>query len=190
MPVLADSFFSETRYTEYYKAIQASMFQLSLRSDTLFIGQQVRAQDFYGTLVDVPLDKRIEMPVAEEMQMGFCTGLALEGFLPICIFQRMDFLYRAMDQMCNHLSLLPEMSRGVFRPKVIIRTTIGNDCPLNPGPQHTQDLTTVFQEALRFPVIRVQSPEEVKNAYEFALESDTSTLIIEDQKLYSEECIR
>ncbi|MFO8049598.1 MAG: hypothetical protein R6U29_11240, partial [Desulfosudaceae bacterium] len=44
-----------------------------------FLGQQVADGDFYGTLRDIPLDRRIEMPVAEEMQMGISIGLALEG---------------------------------------------------------------------------------------------------------------
>lgn len=168
----------------YFDAICESMNELSKLDNTLFVGQQVHYQDFYGTLKDVPLSKRIEMPVAEEMQMGFCIGLSLEGFLPVCIYQRMDFLYRAMDSLCNHLNLLPEYSRGIFKPKVIIRTTIGNDYPLNPGLQHTQDLTEVFQRALKFPVIKVTNPKDVFEVYNMAIKGETSIMIIEDQRLY------
>lgn len=170
--------------SSYFDAICKSMNKLSNLDNTLFIGQQVYYQDFYGTLKDIPLNQRIEMPVAEEMQMGFCIGLALEGFLPVCIYQRMDFLYRAMDSLCNHLNLLPEYSRGIFKPKVIIRTTIGNDYPLNPGLQHTQDLTGVFQKALKFPVVKVINSKDVIEVYAMAIEDDTSIMIIEDQRLY------
>src|SRR3972149_936404 len=137
-------------YSKYHEAICENMKQLALRDNVIFVGQQVHYQDFYGTLKGIPLDRRLEMPVAEEMQMGFCIGLALEGFIPVCIYQRMDFMYRAMDSICNHLSLLPESSRMKFNPKVIIRTTIGNDSPLNPGLQHTQDLTEIFKAACKF----------------------------------------
>lgn len=170
--------------SSYFDAICKSMNKLSNLDNTLFIGQQVGVKDFYGTLKDVPLNKRIEMPVAEEMQMGFCIGLALEGFLPVCIYQRMDFMYRAMDSLCNHLNLLPECSKGIFKPKVIIRTTIGNNFPLNPGPQHTQDLTEVFQRALKFPVVKVTNSKDVIEVYDRAIEDDTSIIIIEDQNLY------
>lgn len=171
-------------HSEYYYSICESMNNLSLLDNTLFVGQQVGVKDFYGTLKDVPLSERIEMPVAEEMQMGFCIGLALGGFLPVCIYQRMDFMYRAMDSLCNHLSILPECSKGIFKPKVIIRTTIGNNFPINPGPQHTQDLTAVFQKALKFPVIKVTNPKDVFEVYNMAIEGDTSIMIVEDQNLY------
>lgn len=173
------------QYSDYHKMICESMVKLSEIDNVQFVGQQISPpNDFYGTLKEVPMSKRIEMPVTEEMQMGFCIGLALEGFLPVCIFQRMDFMYRAMDSLCNHLNLLPEYSRGVFNPKVIIRTTIGNDDPLNPGIQHTQDLTEVFQKALRFPVIKVLDVEGVRRAYEIALTKDSPIMIVEDQRRY------
>lgn len=172
-------------FSKYHQSICDAMNRLSKNKKVLFVGQQVHFQDFYGTLKDIPLSKRIEMPVAEEMQMGFCIGLALEGFIPVCIFQRMDFMYRAMDSMCNHLSLLPEYSRGIHKPKVIIRTTIGNDKPLDPGAQHTQDLTDVFKLALKFPVVKVKNSREVCTAYTKAMEITNSTMIIEDQRLYN-----
>ena len=171
-------------YSKYHEAICENMKQLALRDNVIFVGQQVHYQDFYGTLKDIPLEKRLEMPVAEEMQMGFCIGLAMEGFLPVCIYQRMDFLYRAMDQICNHLNLMPVITRGVYNPKVIIRTTVGNSSPLNPGRQHTQDLTKVFREALNFPVFKVTTEEEVNDAYESALLISSPSLIIEEQRLY------
>lgn len=172
-------------YSKYYNSICDSMKLLSKNPKVLFIGQQVGfSNDFYGTLKDILISKRIEMPVAEEMQMGFCIGLALEGYLPVCIFQRMDFMYRAMDSLCNHLNLLPEYSRGLYKPKVIIRTTIGNDKPLNPGIQHTQDLTKVFQAALKFPVIKLTNYRIVEESYKKAIEIKESVLLIEDQKLY------
>lgn len=172
------------QYSKYHEAIHKQMLNLALRKDVLFVGQQVHYQDFYGTLKGISLDKRIEMPVAEEMQMGFCIGLALEGFLPVCIYQRMDFMYRAMDSLCNHLNLLPAISRGQFAPKVIIRTTVGNDSPLNPGRQHTQDLTDIFKAALKFPVMKVTTEKEVNNAYKDAVILSSPVLIIEEQKLY------
>ena len=37
----------------------------------------------FNTLKDVNPDQRIELPVAEEFQMGVTTGLALQGYLPV-----------------------------------------------------------------------------------------------------------
>lgn len=160
------------------------MQRLAKNKKVVFLGQQVASEDFYGTLKGIPLDRRIEMPVAEEMQAGLSIGLSLEGFIPVSIYQRMDFLPRACDQLVNHLNLLSDMSRGIFKPRVIIRTTIGSKAPLDVGPQHCQDLTKMFQAVLKFPVLKVTTPEEVNRAYDLVYTSDTSLMVIEVQDLY------
>lgn len=172
--------------TAYFRAICEEMQRIAQDERVIFLGQQVASEDFYGTLKDIPLAKRIEMPVAEEMQMGISIGLSLEGFLPVSIYQRMDFLPRACDQLINHLNLIPDMSRGMFKPRVIIRTTIGSKFPLDVGPQHSQDLTEMFKAVLKFPVLKVTTPQEVHSAYHFARSSNTSIMVIEVQDLYKE----
>lgn len=173
--------------SQYHKAICEEMQRFAQEPRVIFLGQQVLSEDFYGTLKGVPPSKRIEMPVAEEMQMGLSIGLALEGFLPISIYQRMDFLPRACDQIINHLDLIPGMSRGLFRPKIIIRTTIGTKYPLDVGPQHSQDLTEMFKVVLKFPVLKVTNPKEVHKAYAFARKIDSPIMIIEIQDLYNKK---
>lgn len=171
-------------YSEYHKAIKEEMEEFAKNPNVLFIGQQVASEDFYNTLKDVSMKKRTEMPVAEELQLGMSIGLAMEGYLPISIYQRIDFLPRAMDQLVNHLNLIKTMSRGMYNPKVIIRTTIGTNKPFDVGLQHNKDLTELFKVALNFPVIKVTTVEEVKEAYQMAREIDSSILIIEEQELY------
>ena len=168
----------------YHLAISEEMQRFAKVANVIFLGQQVASEDFYGTLKGIPLDKRWEMPVAEDMQLGLSIGLALEGYLPISIFQRMDFLPRAMDQLVNHLNLIPTMSRGLYKPKVIIRTTIGSKSPIDVGPQHSQDLTEMLKAVLKFPVVKVNTPEEVHDAYGMAGAGETSFLIVEVQDLY------
>ena len=46
------------------------------------------------------------LPVAEEMQMGISVGLAIDGFVPISIFPRWNFLLLGMNQLINHFSSL------------------------------------------------------------------------------------
>lgn len=170
--------------SEYKETVIEEMIKLSNIKNSIFLGQQTASESFYGTLTKIPLEKRMEFPIAEELQLGFSIGMALEGYLPISIFQRMDFLPRCADQLINHLNLLPELSRGIFIPKVIIRTTIGSKTPLNSGLQHTQDLTLMFKSILKFPVLKVETPKEVKEAYDFAINSKLSTMIVEIAELY------
>ena len=67
---------------------------LAKNDETIFIGQavEVPGTSMYNTLKDINPNKLIELPVAEEMQMGMATGLALNGNIPICIFPRWNFL--------------------------------------------------------------------------------------------------
>ena len=171
----------------YLSKIQQAMKTLSDDPRTLFIGQAVRypGQAMHKTLELVPIEKRIEMPVIENFQMGHSIGLALEGYVPVSIFPRIDFLLCAADQLVSHLDKLPLM--GGFRPKVIIRTSVGATRPLNPGPQHCQNYTEAFKSMLKtVEVIELLSADQVIPTYEHALHCEHSVLIIEHGQQYLE----
>ncbi len=171
--------------SEYWKEIKKQMEIFAENHNTIFLGQQiVPKESFYGTLEGISLNKVFEMPLAEELQIGMSIGLAMQGFLPVSIFQRMDFLLRAADQIVNHLDLIETLSKGKFSPKIIIRTTIGSVKPLDCGLQHSKDLTEGFRKLVSFPIFKVQTVEEVKSVYKFTRECKTSVMIIEDQNLY------
>lgn len=168
----------------YKQALHDEMKKLSENPKAMFLGQQVGTETFYGTMKGIHWRRRTEMPVAEELQMGMSIGLALEGFLPVSIYQRMDFLPRACDQLVNHLGIIKKLSKSKFKPKVIIRTTVGSTKPLDTGLQHSKDLYYAFKVMCKFPVIRVRTAEEVHKAYEKARKCTTPIMIVEYQDLY------
>lgn len=164
---------------DYLKALTESMTMLG-KHGALFLGQSIvyDGQRMHETFSGVPIEQRIEMPVAEDFQMGFCTGLALQGLLPVCVFPRFDFLLLAANQLVNHLDKLPLMSG--YKPKVIIRTAVGSSQPFNPGPQHCQDHTAAFKEMLNtVQVLELPTKRDIFPAYRYALERDGSTLLVE-----------
>lgn len=161
-------------------AINEAMLKLSEQPGAVFVGQSVRYDGaaIYDSLDGVPMEQRQEMPVFEDFQMGYCTGLAIAGKLPICIFPRFDFLLCAASQLINHLDKLPMFG---WSPKVIIRTTVGQKHPLDAGPQHTQDHTKAFQLMLHnVSVHQVRTPAEVTEAYDRAIRCKCSSLIVEN----------
>ena len=94
--------------------------------------------------------------------MGMSTGLALMGYVPISCYPRFDFLLLAMNQLVNHLDKIRIMSDQQFKPKVIIRTSVGSKKPLNGGPQHTQDYTEQFKKILtEVKVVYLKSPKQI-----------------------------
>lgn len=176
----------------YKTELIKSMNYLSKKKNTLFIGQSVlfSGNAIFNTLEQVPKNKKIEMPVFEDVQAGFCTGLALQGFIPICIYPRFDFLILAMNQIVNHLDKIRLMSSKDFKPKVIIRTSIGSKSPLNGGVQHTQDYTKIFKSILtEIELVRLTSTKQIFNTYKKAyLRKDSkSTLIIENGDSYNKK---
>ena len=98
------------------------MKMLSKDKKVFFIGQSVNysGNSIYNSLKDIDSKKKLELPVFEETQMGLSLGLSLQGFIPISIYPRIDFLLSATNQLVNHLDKMRVMSKGEFNPKVII----------------------------------------------------------------------
>ena len=165
---------------EFAREVNHAMRWLAADVRTIFVGQSVRYDGaaIYASFEGVPMDKRLEFPVLEDMQLGFCIGLALSGKIPICVYPRLDFMLLAMNQLVNHLDRFCEM--GDYRPKVIVRTRVGAKTPLDAGPQHTGDYTQALSLMLRnVRVVKLTEAAEVMPAYQRALYAAESTLLIE-----------
>lgn len=155
---------------------------------TIFLGQEISSNQFYKTMGEVPVDRMIELPIMEDAQLGMSTGLSLQGFIPVSLFTRMDFFLLSMNQLINHLDKIEEMSHGDFAPKVIIRTVVGEHSPMDCGPQHTQDFTDMIRLGVKnINVVKLTEVSEIVPAYEEALRSNRSTLLVEVKELYGKE---
>lgn len=161
--------------------VNKAMRMLAEDKRTIFLGQSVcyDGAAIYGSLDGVPQEKRLEMPVLEDFQLGFSIGLSLIGKIPVCIYPRLDFLMLGMNQLVNHLDRFREM--GDFNPKVIVRARVGQKTPLDAGPQHTGSYAEALRLMLRnIKVVELNHAEFVMTAYWRALESSSSTLVIEN----------
>ena len=157
---------------------------------TIFLGQAVAVPGtgMSNTLKDVSKDKLIELPVAEEMQMGMSLGMALHGRIPISIYPRWNFLLCAVSQLVNHVDKLSLMSK--YKANVIIRTSIGSERPLHPQCQHVGDFTEAFKLMCKtVEVIRLDEPGQIFPAYEKALlrDDNRSTILVEWGDYYNEK---
>jgi pyruvate/2-oxoglutarate/acetoin dehydrogenase E1 component len=176
----------------YFDELSRSMRFLAEDPRTLFIGQAVAVPGtgMSNTLRDVDPSRRIELPVAEEMQMGMTTGMALAGLVPVSIFPRWNFLLSGMSQLVNHLDKLELMACGGFAAKAIVRTGIGSERPLHPQHQHIGDFTDALRSMCRsIEVIRLDEPQDIFPAYRRALLRDDgrSTLLVEWGDYYNEK---
>tara|TARA_A100001015_G_scaffold236811_1_gene269182 strand:+ start:4688 stop:5233 length:546 start_codon:yes stop_codon:yes gene_type:complete len=175
---------------KYKSELIKSMSYLAKNKKTIFLGQSVNysGNAIFNTLSHIPKNKKIELPVFEEVQLGLSTGLALNGFIPITCFPRFDFLILAMNQLVNHLDKMRTLSNSSFKPRVIIRTSIGSKKPLNGGVQHTQDYTNIFKKILtEINVVSLKNSEDIFKEFKLALnrKDSKSTLLIENGDFYN-----
>ena len=171
----------------YGKELVKAMEYLGSQEDTVFLGQSMIypgiaiAQSFKN----IPRERRIEMPVAENLQLGISTGLALTGYVPVSVFPRWNFLLLAGDQLVNHLDKLALITEGQYKPKVIIRVAVGVRKPVDPQEQHVGDFTEGFQKMVRtVNIIKLNTADEIMPAYIKAYERDDgiSTILVEEHQ--------
>ena len=175
---------------KYFDELKRSMEYLAKDDRTIFLGQAVAVPGtgMSNTLKDISKDKLIELPVAEEMQMGMSLGMALHGRIPISIYPRWNFLLCAVSQLVNHVDKLSLMSK--YKANVIIRTSIGSERPLHPQCQHVGDFTEAFKLMCKtVEVIRLDEPDQIFPAYEKALlrDDNRSTILVEWGDYYNEK---
>lgn len=170
-------------FNSYGDAVKASMEMLA-RNNCIFVGYNVRYGSAYGMLKDVPINQRLETPLAENLMAGLCIGMSLEGIKPVLFFERHDFIYNALDALVNQADKIELISKGQFKTPIIIKAVAGGIKPFYSGITHTSNLTSLFKELFHFPVYEPKTALEVSRAYEIALTVDYPVLISEQKGLY------
>ncbi len=174
---------------KYLDYIKQSM-DLLYRNDYYFVGQSVLfpGTGLYHTIKHLPADRRLELPIFEDIQAGISLGMNLENFKVCCIYPRFDFLVIALNEILTHLDRLEELSGGDFKPTVIIRTAIGSVKPLFPGVQHNSDYTEALKlMTTNIDIVKLTEASEIFCSYQRALTSGRSTILIEIPDLYESE---
>ena len=165
---------------------------LAKNERTIFLGQAVKVPgtSMSNTFKEINPNKLIELPVAEEMQMGITNGLAINGLIPVSVFPRWNFLLLAINQLINHLDKIKLMSNDGYKTKVIIRTGIGSEKPLHPQYQHVGDFTDAVKKmCTNIEIIKLNEVKDIFPSYKKALEREDgkSTIVVEYGDYYNEK---
>ena len=165
---------------------------LAKNERTIFLGQAVKVPgtSMSNTFKEINPNKLIELPVAEEMQMGMTNGFAINGLIPVSVFPRWNFLLLAMNQLINHLDKIKLISNDGYKTKVIIRTGIGSEKPLHPQYQHVGDFTDAVKKmCTNIEIIRLNEVKDIFPSYKKALEREDgkSTIVVEYGDYYNEK---
>lgn len=172
----------------YREALNRAMLALARDERVIFMGQAVGVAGTFmtDTFAGIGRDRLLELPVAEEMQMGMAIGMAMRGMIPVCVYPRWNFLLLACNQLVNHLDKFPLISD--WRPHVIVRVAVGPTRPIHPQAQHVGDFTLAFQGMLQTVVVKtLSSVRSVESAYAGAMARGGATMLVEYGDRYGEE---
>jgi len=164
----------------------------NLKNDPKFLVTGLGVTDpkgVFGTtlgLVEEYGDKRVlETPTSENAMTGVGVGLAISGFRPLMVHQRLDFFILALDQLVNSAAKWHYMFGGQNSVPITIRLITGRGW--GQGPTHSQNLHSWFAHIPGLKVVMPSFAAEVASLLQAAIDDPNPVIFIEDRWIHNQK---
>jgi pyruvate dehydrogenase E1 component beta subunit len=127
----------------------------------------------------------IETPTSENAMTGIAVGLAISGFRPIVVHQRLDFFILAMDQLVNSAAKWYYMFGSQQSVPLTVRLIIGRGW--GQGPTHSQILHSWFTHIPGLKVVMPAFTSDVAGLLQASIDDPNPVIFLEDRWVHNQK---
>lgn len=129
-------------------------------------------------------ERVIDMPIAETAVVGAAIGASLNGLRPVAEIMHSDFIFVAMDGICNFAAKQRFASGGKVGVPIVIRAPSG---VCGAGLHHGQSLEACFHNVPGLKLVMPSTPYDAKGLMKSSIRDDDPVIFFEPKYSYGSE---